>query len=180
MAASAAGGSLAAAWTLIATEPWLMPAMQLWAKLTYRFEGMTDMINGTFMEDLGDMLNAVTGPQRKTLYQADQEFEKMCETLLNNFGTIKSLMHFLRSSLRQTMIRKLSKVGKEKDAWKKADEYLTHLQDDDHMLTLEDTDAAIKRAEQYLHRNEDAGADNKDKKHISIYSAHIKHIYPGM
>ena len=147
-----------------ADKPWLMPAMQMWGKLSYRFEGMTDMINGTFMEDLGDMLNAVTGPQRKTLYQADQEFEKMCETLLNNFGTIKSLMHFLRSSLRQTMIRKLSKVGKEKDAWKKADEYLTQLQDDDHMLTLEDTDAAIKRAEQYLHRNEDAGADNKDKK----------------
>ena len=140
-----------------ADKPWLMPAMQMWGKLSYRFEGMTDMINGAFMEDLGELLNAVTGPQRKTLYQADQEFEKMCETLLNNFGTIKSLMHFLRSSLRQTMIRKLSKVGKEKDAWKKADEYLTQLQDDDHMLTLEDTDAAIKRAEQYLHRNEDAG-----------------------
>lgn len=61
------------------------------------------------------------------------------------------------------MIRKLSKVGKDKDAWKKAEEYLTQLQDDDHMLTLEDTDVAIKRAEQYLHRNEDAGAD-KDKK----------------
>ena len=147
-----------------AKKPWLMPAMQMWGKLSYRFEGMTDMINGAFMEDLGELLNAVTGPQRKTLYQADQEFEKMCETLLNNFGSIKSLMHFLRSSLRQTMIRKLSKVGKEKDAWKKADEYLTQLQDDDHMLTLEDTDVAIKRAEQYLHRIEDAGADNKDKK----------------
>ena len=138
--------------------------MQLWAKLTYRFEGMTDMINGSFMEDLGEILNAVTGPQRKTLYEADQEFEKMTETLVKNFATIKSLMPFLRSSLRQTMIRKLSKVGKEKAAWKKADEYLTQLQDDDHMLTLEDTDVAIKRAEQYLHRNEDAGADNKDKK----------------
>ena len=147
-----------------ATEPWLMPAMQLWAKLTYRFEGMTDMINGSFMEDLGEILNAVTGPQRKTLYEADQEFEKMTETLVKNFVTIKSLMPFLRSSLRQTMIRKLSKVGKDKAAWKKADEYLTQLQDDDHMLTLEDTDVAIKRAEQYLHRNEDAGADNKDKK----------------
>ena len=75
-----------------ATEPWLMPAMQLWAKLTYRFEGMTDMINGSFMEDLGEILNAVTGPQRKTLYEADQEFEKMTETLVKNFVTIKSLM----------------------------------------------------------------------------------------
>ena len=103
-----------------ATEPWLMPAMQLWAKLTYRFEDMTDMINGSFMEDLGEILNVVTGPQRKTLYEADQEFEKMTETLVKNFATIKSLMPFLRSSLRQTMIRKLSKVGKDKAAWKKS------------------------------------------------------------
>ena len=49
------------------------------------------------------------------------------------------------STLRQTMIRKLSKVGKDKETWKKAQEYLTQLQDDDHMLTLEDTNLAIKR-----------------------------------
>ena len=145
-------------------RPWLMPAMQLWAKLCYRFEVMTDMINGAFMDDLGEILNAVTGLQRKTLYKADQEFEKMTETLVKNFTSIKSLMSFLRSSLRQTMIRKLSKVVKDKATWKKAEEYLFQLQDDDHMLTLEDTDVAIKRAEQYMHRNDDAGADNKDKK----------------
>ena len=61
------------------------------------------------------------------------------------------------------MIRKLSKVGKDKEAWKKAEEYLTQLQDDEHMLTLEDTDVAIKRAEQHLHRSDGAGAAVKDK-----------------
>jgi len=72
-------------------------------------------------------------------------------------------MPFLRSSLRQTIIRKLSKVVKDKEAWKKAEEYLTQLQDDDHMLTLEDTDVVIKRAEQYLHRSDEAGTVIKDK-----------------
>ena len=119
----------------------------MWGKLIYRFEGMTEMINGAFMDDLGELLSSVTGNQRKTLYEIDQEFEKMCEMLLKNFTTIKSLMPFLRSSLRQTMIHKLSKVGKDKEAWKKAEEYLTQLQDDEHMLTLEDTDTTIKRAE---------------------------------
>ena len=38
------------------------------------------------------------------------------------------------------MIHKLSKVGKDKEAWKKAEEYLTQIQEDDHMLTLEDTE----------------------------------------
>ena len=35
------------------------------------------------------------------------------------------------------MIRKLSKVGKDKESRKKAEEYLTQLQDDEHMLNLE-------------------------------------------
>ena len=92
------------------------------------------MINGAFMDVLGELLSSVTGQQRKTLYEIDQEFEKMCEMLRKNFATIKSLMPFLRSSLRQTMIRKLSKVGKDKEAWKKAEEYLIQLQDDEHMI----------------------------------------------
>ena len=83
--------------------------------------------------------------------------------LLENFTTIKSRMPFLRSSHRQTMIHKLSKVGKGKEAWINAGEYLTQLQDDEHMLTLEDTDIAIKRAEWYLHRSNEAGAVVKDK-----------------
>ena len=83
------------------TQPWLMESTQMWAKLIYRFEGMTEMINGAFMDDLGELLSSVTGNQRKTLYEIDQEFEKMCEMLLKNFATIKSLMPFLGSSLRQ-------------------------------------------------------------------------------
>ena len=54
-------------------------------------------------------------------------------------------------------------MEKDKEAWKKAEEYLTQLQDDEHMLTLEDTEVAIKRAEQYLHRNDGEGAAVKDK-----------------
>ena len=42
------------------------------------------------------------------------------------------------------------------------EEYLTQLQDDEHMLTLEDTEVAIKRAEQYL-RCDGAGTVIKDK-----------------
>ena len=47
--------------------------------------------------------------------------------------------------------------GKSKKAWKKAEEYLPQLQDDDHMPTLGDRDVAIKRAEQYLHCSDGAG-----------------------
>jgi hypothetical protein len=50
------------------------------------------------------------------------------------------------------MMRRLATVGKDKDGWKKADEYLTILMDQEHMITIEDTDAAIKRCEQHLQR----------------------------
>ena len=56
-----------------------------------------------------------------------------------------SLMPFLRASLRQTMVRRLATVGKDKDGWKKADEHLTTLMDQEHMITIEDTDARIVR-----------------------------------
>ena len=61
---------------------------------------------------------------------------------------------FLRASLRQCHIHKLSKVGKDKAAWAKADEYLTNLMDSDTMLTLENTNDAIKRKENYMHRQD--------------------------
>jgi hypothetical protein len=72
-------------------------------------------------------------------------------------------MPFLLASLRQTMIRKLANVGKDKDAWKKADEHLTTLMDQEHMITLEDTEAAIKRCEQHLQRAATVDASPKAK-----------------
>ena len=138
-----------------AVHPWLMPAVLMYGRLAYKFEGMTDMINGAFMEDLSELLNAATGDQRsrKSFYEIDTEFEKMTASLLKNFSSMASLMPFLRASLRQRMMRRLATVGKDKDGWKKADEHLTILMDQEHMITIEDTDAAIKRCEQYLQRD---------------------------
>jgi hypothetical protein len=76
----------------------------------------------------------------------------MTASLLKNLNSMASLMPFLRASLRQTMIRKLDSVGKDKDGWKKADEHLTTLMDQEHMITLEDTEAAVKRCEQNFQR----------------------------
>ena len=137
-----------------AGNPWLIPAVLMYGRLAYKFEGMTDMINGAFMEDLSELLNSATGDQRRRLsfYEIDTEFEKMTASLQKNFTSMQSLMPFLRASLRQSMMRRLALVGKDKDGWKKADEHLTTLMDQDHMITIEDTDAAIKRCELYLQR----------------------------
>ena len=110
-------------------HPWLMPAVHMYGRLAYKFEGMTDMINCAFMEDLSELLNSATGDQRrrKSFNEIDTEFEKMTVSLQKNFSSMASVMPVLRASLRQTMMRRLATVGKDKDGWKKADEYLTIL-----------------------------------------------------
>ena len=119
----------------------------------HKYEVMTDMLTGTMMEELANIITCVTGDarHRRTIYEADQDFERFDKTLnvllIANFKDTATLWEFLRSSLRQCHIHKLSKVGKDKAAWAKADEYLTNLMDSDTVLTLENTDEAIKRAE---------------------------------
>ena len=92
--------------------------------------------------------------QRGTIYEADQDFERFGKTLTANFKDTATLWEFLRASLRQCHIHKLSKVGKDRAAWATANEYLTDLMDSDTMLTLENVDDAIKRAENYLQRQD--------------------------
>ena len=122
-----------------AGNPWLIPAVLMYGRLAYKFEGMTDMINGAFMEDLSELLNSATGDQRRRLsfYEIDTEFEKMTASLQKNFTSMQSLMPFLRASLRQSMMRRLALVGKDKDGWKKADEHLTTLMDQESSCALD-------------------------------------------
>ena len=138
-------------------RPWEIPAVQIWAKIMHKYESMQEALSGTFMEELASTIDCVTGDARErlTIYEADQRFERYGELLTKNFKDASTLWTFLRASLRQCHIRKLSKVGKDRHAWAKADEFLTELMDSDTMLTLENTSAAFKRAENYMQRHED-------------------------
>ena len=149
-------------------QPWKIPALQIWAKMYHKYEGMTDMLTGTMMEELATIITCVTGDarHRRTIYEADQDFERFGKTLIANFKDTATLWEFLRASLRQCHIHKLSKVGKDKAAWAKADEYLTNLMDSDTVLTLDNTDEAIKRAQNYMQRQ-----DNDGEKRVAFSSA---------
>ena len=149
-------------------QPWRIPALQIWAKMYHKYEGMTDMLTGTMMEELAKIITCVTGDarHRRTIYEADQDFERFGKTLIANFKDTATLWEFLRASLRQCHIHKLSKVGKDKAAWAKADEYLTNLMDSDTVLTLDNTDEAIKRAQNYMQRQ-----DNEGEKRAAFSSA---------
>jgi hypothetical protein len=141
------------------TQSWRIPAVQIWGKICHKYEGMTDMLTSTMMEELANIITCVTGDarQRRTIYEADQDFERFGKTLIANFNDTSTPWAFLRASLRQCHIHKLSKVRKKKAAWAKADEYLTNLMDSDTILTLENTNDAIKRAENYMQRQDTDG-----------------------
>jgi hypothetical protein len=88
----------------------------------------------------------------KSFYEIDKEFELMTKTIEKNFVKVDSLVFFMRASLRQALIAKLSKVGKGREAWGKAEDHLAGLLNEDQMLTLEITDAVIKKFESHMQR----------------------------
>ncbi len=84
-------------------QPWKIPALQIWAKMYHKYEGMTDMLTGTMMEELATIITCVTGDarHRRTIYEADQDFERFGKTLIANFKDTATLWEFLRASLCQ-------------------------------------------------------------------------------
>ena len=55
-------------------QSWKIPALQIWAKMYHKYEGMTDMLPGTMMEELANTITCVTGDarHRRTIYEADK------------------------------------------------------------------------------------------------------------
>ena len=48
---------------------WLVPAISTLTRLCFRMEGMTELVNGTFIEDLSTLLSSCTdGKHRKTFF----------------------------------------------------------------------------------------------------------------
>jgi hypothetical protein len=87
----------------------------------HKYEDMTGMLTGTMMEEPANIITCVTGDarHRRTIYEVGQDFERFGKTLIANFKGTETLWEFLRERLRQCHIHKLSKVGKDKDAWAK-------------------------------------------------------------
>jgi hypothetical protein len=59
-------------------QPRKIPVLQIWGKMCHKYEGMTDMLTGTMMEDLANIDTCVTGDARQhaTIYEEDQDFER--------------------------------------------------------------------------------------------------------
>ena len=61
----------------------LIPTVSILTRLCFRMEGMTDLFNVTFIENLSTLLTSCTeGKTLKTFFEIDKEFESMSGWLL--------------------------------------------------------------------------------------------------
>jgi hypothetical protein len=53
-------------------QPWRIPAVLILGKICHKYEGMTDMLTGTMVQELANIITCVTGDarQRRTIYEA--------------------------------------------------------------------------------------------------------------
>ncbi len=111
------------------THVWLIPVISILTRLCFRMEGMTELVNGTFIEDLNTLLSSCTdGKHRKSFFEIDKEFENMTDVVKSNFVTVDSFLLSMRASLRQDLIRKLAYVkSPDQAAWMKTEDYIAYL-----------------------------------------------------
>jgi hypothetical protein len=145
-------------------------------------EGMTELVNGTFIEDLSTLLSSCAeGKNRKIFFEIDQEFESMMAVVKSNFVTVDSFASCMRASLRQARTRKLAHVkSADQAAWIKAEEHIVGLLNDDQMLTIENTDQATRTYENYASRAIEtnttvllADASNDNSPEVMAFKAQI-------
>ncbi len=53
-------------------QTWLIPAISILTRLCFRMEGMSELVNGTFIEDMSKLLSSCAkGKNRKTFFEID-------------------------------------------------------------------------------------------------------------
>ena len=74
----------------------------MFAKLVYKFEGFVDVLNGTFIEEIVDLLESATAPgvKGKSIFEVDHVIEELAENIQKNFTDVPTFMKSLRASAR--------------------------------------------------------------------------------
>ena len=72
-------------------QTWLIPVISILTRLCFRMEGMTELVNDTFIEDMSTLLSSCGKRKKlKTFFEIDKEFESMMTVVKSNFVTVES------------------------------------------------------------------------------------------
>ena len=95
---------------------WRTPAIQVWAKLLFKFEDCTDMINDEFVEDLSNLLQEVTtSGKTQTFYDVDAKLATLTLNIIQNCKDVPTFMNLFQTSARQSMFKRLATHSTDKD-----------------------------------------------------------------
>ena len=119
----------------------------MYVKLAYKFEVITDALNGTFVEEIVDLLGSSTSGKGVTIYEVNTNVEMMAEKIVKSYPSSVTLMSYIRASLRQTYIKKLDKTSKDEAVWKKTEETFQDLLQKNMVLTLENTQVVFEETQ---------------------------------
>jgi hypothetical protein len=64
-------------------ELWRLPVIALYAKIAYKYEGFVDVLNGTFIEEISELLLSATttSAKGKTIFEVDNAMEILDENI---------------------------------------------------------------------------------------------------
>ncbi len=115
-----------------------------------------DVLNGTFIGEIADLLESATAPddKGKAIFEIDHVIEELAENIQKNFTDIPIFMKSLRASARQVMIRRLAKYSKDKAVWIQGEDFIQELLQKNIALTVENTQLTIDRAQTFLSRED--------------------------
>jgi hypothetical protein len=70
-----------------------------------KFEGFVDMINGTFIDEISELLQSsnASNAKGKSIFAVDHTRETLAGNIEKNFNDVSTFLKFLRASVRHVM-----------------------------------------------------------------------------
>ena len=80
-----------------------MPAVQVWIKMLWKYEGVTDDLDCNLLTELQDLTKA--GKSEKSIHYVKRELEQLLDGPQKRFTTAEEVCSFLTSCTLQEIIR---------------------------------------------------------------------------
>ena len=88
-------------------EPWKMPAVQVWARMLDKYEGLQDSINSNI---LWELLAILANVKDRSIKDIDTSFHKAFQPIVRNFDTARQLADYLRACVRDEVIHRKARI----------------------------------------------------------------------
>eukprot|EP00286_Rhodomonas_abbreviata_P018498 CAMPEP_0181294246 /NCGR_PEP_ID=MMETSP1101-20121128/3493_1 /TAXON_ID=46948 /ORGANISM="Rhodomonas abbreviata, Strain Caron Lab Isolate" /LENGTH=439 /DNA_ID=CAMNT_0023398881 /DNA_START=55 /DNA_END=1370 /DNA_ORIENTATION=+ len=85
-------------------KPWLMPAVQVWTKILWRYEGLHETLDGNLLGDLNDIAES-----KEPIQQKNHKMELLLAPSQKAFATVEELCEHLRICVLINTIRELAR-----------------------------------------------------------------------